>query len=1238
MSFPTTVIAAATAATVSLFLAASTLAHEPVPLPSFSPVAAPNLAPNLPVDAAVETDNAGRHIITLTVPPGLDLATIGLRAGPMQDASGRVATAVFGPQPGDIPASDGGFEITRQIGNPGAPSTFRFELSPTATAFGQFVLWTTPGSEAITTLGQTRRLRFPARIVLTVRTSLDLNNDSAIDHNDLLIATELMTKGDLRADFDRSGSADPGDLLILIENMGRPVVEQSQGNAGANATLEQDPSDAGFGSGIDVPGQFATFAVAGGGAALQNAILAANDGDTLLVSPGTYTPSVFNLTTIQITKRLTIVSTNGPGSTFIAVPSGTVGSVAVHMRVSGITLRGFTITGGGFGVLSSDPGGVLTLNNQVLSELIITTDAGNPGHGVLLERTTDSRIDEITVNRANANGIMLDNNSHRNVVNHCSVLATETQHAYAIKNSHDNVVSHCNSLSAFADSLIILGGDRNVIKDNTFSGHFVDGIVMTDDDPTIGGTGESSSNNCILRNIITSTGFGLNRSHGTGIWMNSESNSNLIKGNSISGHPENGIAIFNADDNVVEGNSVFSNGQGGVIIWDAEESGFIASRGGRPENNLIRGNDFHNYSSNGAVNIRDAKDTHIFDNFMRNTANSPFNVGVIIDEPSPGTYTPTNLSSDTLIIGNTLENLPTGLLSRQPSTDTKYYQNRHFNVGATLITPPSDVDLDGGVTLGGNHWSDFAASGNPSRITPYSDIVIDLIGNRGGPYADRYPWQDDSLRKPFTPNIITPQFSRTVGGGPGHVYVEGSRLLIEWKPETGRFADITLKRVGFGTISIVASNVANTGFFLWTIPTNLVNANDYTLTIDIKDSNFTVRGTETTEPFAISPPGLTLLTPVDTDAVAQGGTFRIHYNDETNGGLGSDIFYMIRDALSPVDDFNIAAVTNNDRNKEYIDIDLSNLPVFSTGAIVPNTIGGAPNPAGNDPRNPTSFLQVGISVLTGDGFSATDFSDGRMRIQAASFADVTVTPSTFTGGDNTKFLVDACQSLTWFSPVGSETVKIEIYNGNEFKTIREDIKDTGSYLFDTPELATNNSKFRVTFKATDGSTISMAESSLVDIVYDTTTGVAKPYFRFFSLLTQEHLFTTLTAERDALNAAVGFWLQEASPGRIYNGPVTLNGVQGVPYYRLVNLITGRHLWTTDRNEYFTLRETFKDSWIGEGVDGYLLPTQTGNAIPLYRLRFATGLPLQHWTTDLNEYDTLAERGWVQEGIVGYILP
>jgi parallel beta-helix repeat protein len=1226
-------IAAASAAVVSLTLAASTLTTAPAtPAPSGLSETGDRL-PDLPVSASLRTE-AGRHLITLTVPPGLDTATLGLDAGRMTDATGWVTVSPTNLLPDDI-VHAGAPEITRAGLPANAPSMFEFQLTPTPGALGQFALWTTAPSEALTTLDQTRRLRFPSQVTVTARTRLDLDNNGTIDEQDLVAATALMSAGDPRADLDGDGVTGPGDLITLADHMGRPVIEMNQGSAPAGNRLdERDPSDAGFGADTEPPRPYATTMVNGGGVALQNAILAAADGDTLLVGPGTYTPGYSPLT-LQITKRLTIVSTGGAGSTFIAAPSGTTGSVAVHMRVSGTTLKGFTITGGGFGVLSSDPGGVGTLTDQILSDLIITTDAGNPGHGVLFERTTDSRIDDVSIIRAQANGIMLDQNSHRNVVNHCAVLATETQHAYAVKNSDSNVITHCSSTSAFADSMIVLGGYGNCIKDNTFSGHLVDGIVLTDDDPTVGGTGRTSRHNCVLRNVITSTGFAQGRSHGTGIWMNSEANSNLVKGNSVSGHAENGIAIFNSDDNIVEFNSVFSNGQGGVIVWDAQSSGFVASRGGRPTNNLIRANDFSSYLSNGAVNIRDADNTEIRDNFMRNTANGTGNAGVIIDEPSPPSFTPTAPSTGTIIVGNTLEDLPITLLSRQASTGTKYYQNKHFNTGVTQIFPPADVTFDGGVTLGGNHWAGFAASGNPSRITPYTDIVVDLVGNRGGPYSDRYPYQSESLSKPYTPNIVFPLFSATTGGGPGHVFVEGSRLLIQWKPEAGRYANIVLGRVGLGSSGNIAFRVPNTGFYLWTIPT-LARANDYTLTVDIMDSDFAIKGSETTEPFAIAPPGLTLLSPCDTDAVAQGGTIRIHYNDETNAGAGSNIFYMVRDALSPVDDFNVVAATNNDRNKEYVDFDLANLPAFSTGAIFPNTVGGFPNPVGNDPRNPTNYFQVGISTGSGNAGTPTDFSDGLMRIQATLTADTTALADTFT--NNNEFLIDACQSLVWFSPVGSEIVDIEIYEGTGYRTIRSGMKDVGFFLFDTPELATNGAKFRVTFKTGAGVTISTVETTPVDVVYDTTPGVAKPYFRFYNLLTQEHLYTTLIPERDALNAAVGVWLQEPDQGSIYDGPATLNGVKGVPYYRLLNTVTMRHLWTTDRNEYFTLRETYKDSWIAEGVDGYLLPTQTGNAIPLYRLRFATGLPLQHWTTDLNEYNTLPSRGWVQEGIVGYLLP
>ena len=52
-------------------------------------------------------------------------------------------------------------------------------------------------------------------------------------------------------------------------------------------------------------------------------------------------------------------------------------------------------------------------------------------------------------------------------------------------------------------------------------------------------------------------------------------------------------------------------------------------------------------------------------------------------------------------------------------------------------------------------------------------------------------------------------------------------------------------------------------------------------------------------------------------------------------------------------------------------------------------------------------------------------------------------------------------------------------------------------------------------------------------------------------------------------------------------------------------------------------------------------TQTVQADSLVTLHYRMALaepPLHLWTTDLNEYNTLATRGWVKEGIVGYVIP
>jgi hypothetical protein len=93
----------------------------------------------------------------------------------------------------------------------------------------------------------------------------------------------------------------------------------------------------------------------------------------------------------------------------------------------------------------------------------------------------------------------------------------------------------------------------------------------------------------------------------------------------------------------------------------------------------------------------------------------------------------------------------------------------------------------------------------------------------------------------------------------------------------------------------------------------------------------------------------------------------------------------------------------------------------------------------------------------------------------------------------------------------------------------------------------------------------------------------------------------------------------------------------VDRYRLYSDITKEHHYTTDLNEYQTLGTW---GWAQEGVahQVYLddTPVHGQVPVPLYRL-YHGGIRQHLWTTDANEYAVLGTWGWIQEGVDGYVL-
>jgi alpha-tubulin suppressor-like RCC1 family protein len=176
-----------------------------------------------------------------------------------------------------------------------------------------------------------------------------------------------------------------------------------------------------------------------------------------------------------------------------------------------------------------------------------------------------------------------------------------------------------------------------------------------------------------------------------------------------------------------------------------------------------------------------------------------------------------------------------------------------------------------------------------------------------------------------------------------------------------------------------------------------------------------------------------------------------------------------------------------------------------------------------------------------------------------------------------------------------------------------------------------NETFNLSLTHPLGATVTRTGTILNDDPEPATTTVTQ--YRLYSDFTKEHLYTTDLNEYNVLGA--NNWIQEGVAYRMLTNGVYNSVAATIPMYRMYHAGILQHHWTTDSNEVVVL--SANTQWEYEGVAGYLLPSQAAGTVPLYRMSLASP-PIHLWTTDLNEYDTLATRGWVKEGIIGYVVP
>ena len=325
-----------------------------------------------------------------------------------------------------------------------------------------------------------------------------------------------------------------------------------------------------------------TVAREGGYKTIHEAVNAANPGDTITVSPGTFAENVL------VDKPLTIRSSSGASLTTIeaAVPAKDV----FLLTGTDIRIEGFTIVGkmGSSGVKLDHASRCVISNNIIYNNI----------RAVYLYAATDSDVSDNNVSN-NGYGVYLDGSSDNTVLNNVALYE---------RGMPDG--------SALGDGIFMNRSPHNIIAQNVLSNNRMFGISLWDSaentiqNNTISANGRfgirlrSSSNNTLIFNTIRATtqdGIYIGYSWGNKIclnnFMNNPNNINNPQGNIVDspqqlaytyngrdcvGHMGNYYSDYRGTDRNGNGigDTVYPIGDGHPLVKPVEQYGTIRDESG----------------------------------------------------------------------------------------------------------------------------------------------------------------------------------------------------------------------------------------------------------------------------------------------------------------------------------------------------------------------------------------------------------------------------------------------------------------------------------------------------------------------------------------------------------------------------------------------------------------------------------------------------------------------------------
>lgn len=483
---------------------------------------------------------------------------------------------------------------------------------------------------------------------------------------------------------------------------------------------------------------------------IQAAVTAANQGDVIIVDPGTYTENV----DINGKTNLLIKSSADPADTVIA-PADVNKDVITIRNSNTITIQGLNITGAGNdkagiyvyksnnckvenNILHNDALGIyLKGSDYTLVRNNIATKNNNPGtgrainieqsnytdvlsnsvlnqrYGIYVSDSRANRVLENTVNLSRDNGIHVQYATNITVEN--NRLNSNGMYGIILSNSNENFLRSNNVFNSTNNSIEVYTSSGNEISNNIISDSSIDTL-------THGIHLNTAYNNVLRNNTVSKNDYGIAMIY---------SNNNNVVNNTASDNNRGIYLAYTSSANTVSGNKAHSSLNGGIVLQNCSNNNIISNEatlntGGSTTNGIILGGASNNNVSN---NIASENRRGIYitsgssgNKVSGNTLNSNTGHGIYLENAGADNNLSSNVASSNGVYGIYLVNSNnTALFNNTATGNSKgiYVMTSNGNTISENEVYNNNVDVDNSNGIMISLSSNNKVSGNKAYNNPY---------------------------------------------------------------------------------------------------------------------------------------------------------------------------------------------------------------------------------------------------------------------------------------------------------------------------------------------------------------------------------------------------------------------------------------------------------------------------------------------------------------------------------------